>query len=347
MTTSARTSTERHVIAALPIAANRLIGARTFLIDRAVPDCEYIELPSKMIAEAVLELERRVTCIPAVTASGRFAKLRRRLSPPDVASIAGPFHDCRRFSPQNWAHLLNDQLPLHFYVCEHFDLDPTKVTMLLPENMPGYGRRAVEMFGIPVLCTDAAVEGDALISRYPFSSALRGERAEWAAAKFPRSVVEKIVQHPAGHAKHIFLSRRDTRKVSNMGDIQPILDRYGYVTIYPEALSAEDQLRLFHEASHILAIHGAGLAPLLYRQPDSALKHLVEILPCGHMTDNFRVIAQRVNIGWTGLRGRIKPEYVQPAQSPETTFFNQFSLDDFEVDPVSLEAVLQISHAIN
>lgn len=326
------------------IAPSRLIGARSFLIDRAVPACEFIDLPAKTLPAARLELGRRRMIVPGTPPASRLARLRQKLrGAPVPLRPQGPFHDCRRISPQNWAHLLNDQLPLHLHVCAHFGEDPSRVSMLLPADMPDYGLRALALFGIPVLATDGPVEGDALISRYGFSTALKGPRAGWAAATYPRAVIARVLAQSAGHPERVFLSRRDTRKISNMAEIAPVLERHGFVTIFPESLSVEDQIRLFHEPRQMLAIHGAGLAPLLYRQPDSRLQHLIEILPCGHMSDNFRVVAQQVGLDWIGLRGRLKPEYVAPAQDFSQKIFKRFSLDDFEVDPVALETALQIA----
>ena len=124
--------------------------------------------------------------------------------------------------------------------------------------------------------------------------------------------------------------------------VDPRRHPLGYVTVYPEDLSVEDQFQLFNTAEQIVAVHGAGLGPLLYRHPNSPLRHLVEILPCGHMTDFFRLMAQQVGVPWTGVRGRLKPEYVAPAYQMQN-FFKQYSLDNFEVDPESLERALAMA----
>ena len=58
------------------------------------------------------------------------------------------------------------------------------------------------------------------------------------------------------------------------------------------------------------------------------------------MTDFFRLMAQQVGVPWIGVRGRLKPGYVAPAYQ-EHRVFKQFSLDNFEVDPVSLDRALK------
>lgn len=92
----------------------------------------------------------------------------------------------------------------------------------------------------------------------------------------------------------------------------------------------------------MVAVHGAGMAPLLYVPPNGQLRQLVEILPIGHMTDVYRVIAQQVGIAWIGVRGRIKPGYVEAAYRLNERF-NAFSLDSFEVDVVALQQALELA----
>ena len=116
----------------------------------------------------------------------------------------------------------------------------------------------------------------------------------------------------------------------------------GFQTIYPEDLPVAEQFRLFNAAESIVAVHGAGLAPLLYRHPQGRLRTLVEILPAGHMTDVFRSMAQQVDCNWIGVRVLIKPQYVRPAYALGQGF-TRFSLDGFEADPAALERALDMA----
>ena len=72
------------------------------------------------------------------------------------------------------------------------------------------------------------------------------------------------------------------------------------MTIYPEDLSPQEQLKLFTDAEQIVGIHGAGMAPLLYRDTNKPSLKLVEILSPGHMTNFFRVIAEHTGTSWVG-----------------------------------------------
>jgi capsular polysaccharide biosynthesis protein len=129
-----------------------------------------------------------------------------------------------------------------------------------------------------------------------------------------------------------------------MAEVEACLAPHDYTTIHAEDLSPADQMRLFREAEAMVAVHGAALAPLLYVPPGGRLRQLVEILPVGHMTDVYRVMAEQVGVGWTGVRGRIKPKHVEPAYRIGTPF-KRFSLDSFEVDIVALERALDFAAA--
>ena len=88
-------------------------------------------------------------------------------------------------------------------------------------------------------------------------------------------------------------------------------------------------------------MHGAGLAPLLYCAPGTGPRLLVEILSCGHMTNVYRALAAEAGCRWIGVRGRIKPEYVAPAYRFDEAF-RAFSLDNFELDPASLDLAFEM-----
>lgn len=169
---------------------------------------------------------------------------------------------------------------------------------------------------------------------------LRPQRREWLMAC---GIVDRLARvEGAPLPARVLLARRKTRDLSNQAEVEAVLVPRGFRTIYPEDLSVADQFRLFNTAETIVGVHGAGLAPLLYRHPGAALRRVVELLPCGHMTDVYRSMSQQVGCGWIGVRGRIKPEYIRPAYALGRPF-TRYSLDSFEIDPVSLERALDMS----
>lgn len=335
--------TEIH-LSAYPVGPARLTTAKSYMIDRFVPDCEIIALPEKQVAGGTLCYCREHLTLPAVLPSGRLARTRARLTPSITRQIDDRLLiDLRHHDPGNWAHFLNNHLPIVFRLCEAIGADWSHVLLITPQATPDYVRAAAELFGFDLLSTDDAITGESLSFEVTPWTAVRTERANWArlpavneALARATNVTESVLP------RRPFLARRNTRAISNMSEVEACLTARGYETIYPEDLSAVDQFRLFSEAEAMVAVHGAGLAPLLYVPHDGRLRQLVEILPIGHMTDVYRVMAQQVGVFWTGVRGRIKSGYVEATYRLHDPF-NAFSLDSFEVDVVALEQALDFA----
>ncbi len=315
--------------------AGRLVTAQSFLIDRFVPDCEHIMLPEKTVAGGSLFAERlSEMTVPAQRQRG-LARLRPVAPAQQTKRI---MLNLRLRQPQNWAHFLNNHLPVVFCLQAAFDITAQDLVLILPQNTPSYIVEVATLFGFETLVTDGAVTGPAIRWQMTPWTAGRTLRHDWVKGLGIKAV-DKAVAPQAPGPTRVFLTRRDTRALSNAPEIEALLKARGFEVVIPETLSAAQQFALFRHADIIVAIHGAGLAPMLYSPAEESPKALVELLPCGHMTDVYRVMADQLNWRWIGVRGRIKPTYVAPAYSLDQRF-DAFSLDSFEVDPVSLEAAL-------
>lgn len=322
--------------------ADILVTARSHLVDRFVPACEIIQLPEKSVDGGTLsyELTNRVLTSQAPKKQ-RFSLKRRQTVQQKNEHILVDFR--LRF-PENWAHFLNNHLPILFALIDETGLRLDELRLILPENIPGYIIEAARFFGFSSLATDADIEGRNLAFEADPWTGIRPMRFKWAQLDLPRSVLARS-ELEAGEKselpKRAFLSRRKTRALENEAEIEALLARHGFEKLYPEDLSVADQFRLFEEAEEIVAIHGAALAPLLYRSDNSQLIRVIELFPCGHMTDVYRVMCHQVGCRWIGVRGRIKPEHIAGAYDLEKPFL-EYSLQSFSVDPKSLEIALEI-----
>ncbi len=316
----------------------RIVTAPSYLIDRFVPDCEIIALPEKVVQGGELR-HGAGPLLPCPDPRGRLARL-RGARPRET--VAGAVFDFRHHTPQNWAHFLINHLPLFFCVAEARDIDWDAAEIVLPANTPGYIRAAADLFGLRIRTTDAVLEGSGIAVEVTPWTALRSARADWVRAPRVTARLEALDGEGGPLPARVFLSRRKTRALSNEAEVVAWLAARGFETIYPEDLDAATQMRLFREAETIVAIHGAGLAPLLYRPEGGRLRQLVELMPCGHMTDVYRVMADQVGCGWIGVRGRIKPGYVRPAYALGAPF-GTFSLDSFEIDLTSLDRAFALT----
>jgi hypothetical protein len=211
--------------------------------------------------------------------------------------------------------------------------------IVLPMSTPDYIRSAAQIFGLKMILTDRPLEGDSILFEADPWTGIRAVRANWVRQPRIAACLEALPRDIA-LPERVFLSRKSTRQLSNAVEVEEFLAGHGFVTLYPEDLSAVEQFRLFREVETIVAIHGASLGPLLYRPAHSRLRQLIEILPCGHMTDVYRVMAEQVGCAWIGVRGRLKPEYIRPAYRLDARF-DAFSLESFELDIVALAQALE------
>ncbi len=319
--------------------AGVLITARSYLIDRIVPDCEIIQLPEKLINGGELKY-RMGNAVFASQMRGRrasFLPAKNRKAPSDRIVF-----DFRHNSPRNWAHLLNNHLPIYFHITEQLDILWDNTLILLPKKTPGYISRALAMFSLQAWYTDDTIHGQGIEKIVTPWTSIRPTRASWATTPAVLNSLKTATASISGQApKRVLLLRRSSRCLTNSNEIQALVAPLGFEAIYPEDLSPAEQIDLFMNVEAMIAVHGAGMAPLLYRTPGRPRMTLIELFPCGHVTSVYRLMASQAGASWAGVRGKLKPEYIKPAYTLSKPFW-QFSLDNFEVDPHSLLLALDM-----
>lgn len=346
------TSTEK--VLTLPEAVcdeGYLITAPSYLIDRFTPDCEIIHLPRKAVGGGEIRAVRHETAsrLPRRSKRQILQRLAAAVRPDPVIDL--PRERCmidlrQKAAIWNWAHFLDDYLPTAFFLGDLLGVGMERLALVSSAETPDYIRQAAALLGLTLLCTDDTLRGEAIEFSFRPGTGLRSVRAGWVRTPHVEAALaglraEAHALARSGPPRRLFLSRRGTRALENEAEIESFLAGRGYQKIYPETLSAAEQFKLFESAEAIVAIHGAALAPLLYRSEASPLRQVVELFPCGHMTDVFRVVAGQVGCRWAGVRGRIRPEQVAPAYDFGARF-TRFSLDPFHVDPRSLALALEI-----
>ena len=85
--------------------------------------------------------------------------------------------------------------------------------------------------------------------------------------------------------RRIYISREFTyrRKILNEAEIVPILKEYGFEIVYAESMSLREQINLFHSASIVVGLHGAGLTNMLFMSSGSSV---IEIRRSGDLHNN-------------------------------------------------------------
>jgi hypothetical protein len=94
--------------------------------------------------------------------------------------------------------------------------------------------------------------------------------------------------------RNIFVDRRPRfgRRISNRAQIERILRKHDFETVYCEDLSYPEQVSLISQVRNIVAIHGAGLTNLLFAEIPSV--RCLEILPESYLNPHYYWMLQMI-----------------------------------------------------
>ncbi|MES2838452.1 MAG: glycosyltransferase family 61 protein [Bacteroidota bacterium] len=76
--------------------------------------------------------------------------------------------------------------------------------------------------------------------------------------------------------RKIYISRNKSkrRRLYNEAELLPILNKYGFETVYTENLNFTEQVQLFLETEIVIGVHGAGLSNMLFMKPETKVMEL-------------------------------------------------------------------------
>lgn len=88
--------------------------------------------------------------------------------------------------------------------------------------------------------------------------------------------IYEIPSHQEKNELKLYLRRNpEVRSISNQLEIENHLKDNGYTVVSPESLSPEDQMKMFSNATHIVAPTGAALANIVFASKDTQVTVLV------------------------------------------------------------------------
>lgn len=108
--------------------------------------------------------------------------------------------------------------------------------------------------------------------------------------------------------KNIFISRPTSRyrSFSNYSEICEIVNQYGFIEIFPENLTLVQQIELFQTAKNIFAIHGAGIANILFAYPNKV--NLFEVFSCNHILPGYYNMVFEMGTEYECMLGSVEDE---------------------------------------
>ncbi len=252
--------------------------------------------------EAVVSVVQEVSQPPAVKLDGlgsvrenarlgvQFARSAfHRMRAPLRASV--PLLDVRGFEPNNISHLLMDIVPVCLFAREALG---SEMLCVFQKLHPPF-RALLEALGVNVLLSRRRLEGDIVHVR-----GVRGlcvydllEVFDCPSITFLPHVYDGLHFLSPIRAEKIFIARRGERSLLNHADVERMLSARGYETVYMEDYSAAQKLGLAAQARQVVALHGAGMAPLIMSK---GLRSLVELLPPNYFDKYYPIcLAGRVD----------------------------------------------------
>lgn len=286
-----------------------MIGASTRLLDCWDPQLEFIRLPAIRWPAWDAAVAIRIGSTSEV--SGRRYQMPWRRSSaqielePQTAAI-----DLRPLGGGNIAHAMISGV-VRFSVARQAMIRSGfngRLIAILPVDVVPYVLDLYRLFEIQVLQTDSTVVGRIVEVQLVGEQSIR-----LAADLLPTSLNTALSSEGIELPSRVFLARRGARSIENLGEVERMMERRGFITVYPEQLSVLDQLKLLWQAEEVVGVHGAALALLLVRavqRPRHPLR-VVEVFGPGYVTSLYRCLAAELGAAWAGVRGRVTPEAVQ------------------------------------
>lgn len=300
-----------------------LFGPKSRLTDKWVPIVEKIVLPSTSTVRGKLSILVNANSIEKVNYSDEYLQVGKNSKDQQARMTC----DMRMHFPQNWAHTLTNHIPMAKIVtnvAKRLNLPP--VIFILPKKLPQYCKDAFSIFGLEIVTSDKVfTENNITIKCDPWI-AIRGIRHM--IAEQYANLLSSIVAGTSISEK-IYISRRDTRSILNENELFMYLDDLGFKRIYPEDYSVLEQLSLFRYAHNVVAISGAGLAPILWGKSDENRK-IVELFQPSNMTNVWRVVAEQKKWKWVGVRGKLWPSFCKHIYGEQKNP-NKYAFKNFEV----------------
>jgi hypothetical protein len=200
------------------------------------------------------------------------------------------------FVGNNYCHWLLDWLP-RIVLLKREGVDLAGYNFVFSRPIPAFIRETLQAIGISEantiqfnsreqdivssVCTDRLIAISSCGRDY--RHAINGGDPRYLAA-----IREALrLRRPSGK-RNIFINRTQSRRlyVDNIG--RNILERAGFVEVFLEKLSFQDQIALFAEAGSIISAHGAGLANLIFCEAGTKV---LELFPSGYSTSAYAMIS--------------------------------------------------------
>jgi hypothetical protein len=208
----------------------------------------------------------------AAAARSALAAVTRRMRP--TRNLNASVFDLRDTEPNNVSHLLTSIIPYCLYCRKVAGPD---VVFLFPKTGAPF-RELLAAFDIhPVFFTGRVrarivkVQAMRGLAVYELMNAFDCE-----GINFFQDIYKPFDFRGSVRVERLFIARRGPRAIRNQAEVESLVSRYGYQTVYMEDHSIRDQLSIGAQARHVISPHGAAMAFLLMSE---SIDSVIELMP--------------------------------------------------------------------
>ncbi len=171
----------------------------------------------------------------------------------------------------NYYHWILDSLLKLQGLMAHIELTGKKPKIIIPKNPKPFQLESLVLLGFEAQDL-IEYNGNGLKVKSLYCSSPRRTRLKYedvfstsGIMWLQKRLTQNLMETKPNHAR-IYISRAqaNTRRVINEKSITPILERYDFQIVHLENLKFTDQIKLFYNASIVLAPHGAGNTNLIF-----------------------------------------------------------------------------------
>jgi capsular polysaccharide biosynthesis protein len=175
---------------------------------------------------------------------------------------------------RTYFHWITDTLPRIFVIQDHL----CDATLLLPcdyqkeeyirSSLMPFGIREVMFICKPTRCKSVFIPSHTALSGNFNEDIIRGLRT------FYTDYYNKAHNNTLGNKIYISRSKAQTRKIKNEEEVISVLSSYGFITVFFEDISFDQQVRIAINTKYLISNHGAGLTNILFMKAGSSVFEL-------------------------------------------------------------------------
>jgi len=193
---------------------------------------------------------------------------------PPAQHFAGSVAPLNYFCPHNYYHFLIDTLP-RLAILKRMGIEPDAyiVDPYKPFQSQILTALGIQSKQIIAPHNGLMLQADELVIPSAADALARTETGRLLKdALYRQSVPKKL------NAPRLYVSRgkKASRRIRNENDFEGMLQRTGFTKVVMENHDLATQARLFEQANIVVAMHGAGLANLIFAEPGTSV---IELMP--------------------------------------------------------------------